>query len=129
MPFWGGLETGLVSPGVFESAQDAARSSDACMAVCDEQAEFAPLTTHAVPDTACRRTLVGSRVLQGMAEELRSRGLRVRYLRERHECKFGNAGKLQTTCSAIIPVCIGGKLIALKAAVLPDATSSFKGMP
>ena len=117
----GGLEKGLLSPRVFDDAPDAARSSDAYMAVCDEPVEYAPLTTHAVPDTACRRTLIGERVLRGLDEELRKRGLRVRYMSERHEFKFGNAGKLQTQQSVVIPACIGGKLVALKAAVLPEA--------
>ena len=117
----GGLETGLLSPRVFEDTSDVARSSEAYMAVCDEPVEYAALSTHAVPDTACRRALIGARVLQGLESELRKKGLRVRYLDERHEFKFGNAGKLQTRQSVVIPACIGGKLIALKAAVLPEA--------
>ena len=80
---------------------------------------FADLATHAVPDTACRRTLIGEKVLEAMVEALRQRGLRVRYLDEKHEFKFGNAGKLQTSRAVVIPACIGGKLVALKAAVLP----------
>ncbi|CAE7206850.1 GIP [Symbiodinium sp. CCMP2456] len=43
----GGPEKGLLSPEVFEYASDAARSSEAYMAACDESVEYAPLSTHA----------------------------------------------------------------------------------
>ena len=42
-------------------------------------------------------------------------------LKEKHEFKFGNAGRLSTNRAVVIPACIGGRLVALKAAVLPAA--------
>ena len=41
-------------------------------------AEFADLAEQGVPDTACRRTLVGQAVLQRMSDTLRKSGLKVR---------------------------------------------------
>ena len=120
--FQGGLEKSrLLSPRVFDDAPERAQSSDAYMAECSDDVECASVTTHAVPDTACRRTLIGQRVLEGLVKELGRRGLRVRYMDEKHEFKFGNAGKLRTTQCVVIPACIGDRLIALKAAVLPNA--------
>ncbi|CAE7257454.1 GIP [Symbiodinium microadriaticum] len=59
-----------------ESAPDADRLSDAYMAECDASVGFADLSTHAVPDTACRRTLIGEKVLKGLVEALAERGLK-----------------------------------------------------
>ena len=36
---------------------------------------------------------------------------------------FDNAGKLSTSRAEVIPACVGGRLVALKAAVLPGAGS------
>ncbi|CAE7889512.1 unnamed protein product, partial [Symbiodinium necroappetens] len=93
------------------------RSHEAYMTDCADLAE------HGVPDTACRRTLVGESVLQRMSEALRQLGLRVRFIRENHEFRFGNSGTLKTKVSALIPVCLGGKQLAIRAAVLPGAGS------
>ena len=86
-------------------------------------AEFADLAEHGVPDTACRRTLIGQSVLQRMSSMLRKSGLKVRIVPECHEFKFGNAGVLKSTMSALIPVCFGGKQLAIRAAVLPGSGS------
>ncbi|CAE7275194.1 unnamed protein product [Symbiodinium microadriaticum] len=40
-----------------------------------------------------------------------------------HEFRFGNSGTLRTSVSALIPVCLGGKQLAIRAAVLPEAGS------
>ena len=93
------------------------RTHEAYMSDCADLAE------HGVPDTACRRTLVGESVLQRMSEALRQLGLRVRFVRENHEFRFGNSGTLSTKVSALIPVCLGGKQLAIRAAVLPGAGS------
>ena len=85
--------------------------------------ECAGLNDHGVPDTACRRTLVVESVLKRMSETLARSGLRVRYFRERHQFRFGNAGTLRTPVTALIPVCLGGKQLAIKAAVLPGTGS------
>ena len=84
---------------------------------------MADLATHGVPDTACRRTLIGESVLQRMSEVLGRAGLQVRFVRESHELKFGNAGLIPTNRSAIIPVRLGSKQLAVKAAVLPGSGS------
>lgn len=86
-------------------------------------ADCADLADHGVPDTACRRTLVGESVLKRMSGMLRKLGLRVRFIRENHEFRFGNSGTLRTSVSALIPVCLGGKQLAIRAAVLPGAGS------
>ena len=86
-------------------------------------AECAGLADHGVPDTACRRTLVGKSVLKRMSDVLRESGLQVRLVRESHEFRFGNAGLLRSTHSALIPVCVGGKQLAIRAAVLPGTGS------
>ena len=52
-----------------ESAPDADRLSDAYMAECGASVGFADLSTHAVPDTACRRTLIGEKVLKGLVDQ------------------------------------------------------------
>ncbi|CAE7838460.1 avt3 [Symbiodinium sp. CCMP2592] len=85
--------------------------------------ECASLAEHGVPDTACRRTLVGERVVKRMSEALAKSGLRIRYVRERHDFRFGNAGTLSSSVSALIPVCLGGKRLAIRAAVLPGSGS------
>ncbi|CAE7298082.1 GIP [Symbiodinium sp. CCMP2592] len=85
--------------------------------------ECADLAEHGVPDTACRRTLIGESVLQRMSETLAKSGLRVRFVRENHEFRFGNAGTLRSSVSALIPVCLGGKQLAIRAAVLPGSGS------
>ncbi|CAE7771573.1 rluD [Symbiodinium sp. CCMP2592] len=67
----------------FKTEQDQSASSEAYMA---------DLATHGVPDTACRRTLIGESVLSRMSEVLEKEGLRVRFVDECHEFKFENAG-------------------------------------
>ncbi|CAE7765863.1 unnamed protein product [Symbiodinium sp. CCMP2456] len=88
-----------------------------------EEAYMADLATHGVPDTACRRTLIGESVLGRMSEALGRAGLKVQVVKEEHEFKFGNAGVIRTEKSAIIPVRIGEKQLAIKAAVLPGSGS------
>ena len=96
----------------FKKDGDLASSSEAYMA---------DLATHGVPDTACRRTLIGESVLQRMPEVLGRAGLQKRYIDEGHEFKFGNAGVIRTEKSVVIPVKLGNKQLAIKAAVLPGS--------
>ena len=84
---------------------------------------MADLACHGVPDTACRRTLIGEAVLRRMSLVLGKSGLRVRFVAETHDFRFGNAGTLRSVRSAMIPVCIGGKKFVVKAAVLPGTGS------
>ena len=55
-------------------------------------AEVGSLFEHAVPDTACRKTLIGEYTLQGMQQCLRDRGQSVTWGRQENEFRFGNAG-------------------------------------
>ncbi|CAE7033038.1 unnamed protein product, partial [Symbiodinium sp. CCMP2456] len=107
----GDFEQGLMK--FFSMAHDSdAKSSEAYMA---------DLASHGVPDTACRRTLIGESVLSKMSDVLSESGLRVREIDEEHEFRFGNAGVLRTTKTALIPISLGGKRLAIKAAVLPQS--------
>ena len=98
----------------FKKEQDQSAAEDAYMA---------DLATHGVPDTACRRTLIGESVLSRMSEVLGKAGLGVKVVDEENEFKFGNAGVMRTCKSAIIPVRLGKKQLAIKAAVLPGSGS------
>ena len=84
-----------------------------------EHSVTADLDEHAVPDTACRKTLVGEYTLRGMEAKLNSRGLRVRRRKEVNEFRFGNAGTLISSEVALIPVTIGRSRLIVHAAVLP----------
>ncbi|CAE7563942.1 TY1B-PL [Symbiodinium natans] len=108
--------TGDLGQSVFEFFQKQGHASGS-------EAYMADLATHGVPDTACRRTLIGEAVLQRMSEVLGRVGLQVLFVRERHEFKFGNAGLIQTDRAAIIPVRLGSRQLAIKAAVLPGSGS------
>ena len=103
----------------FSSAAER-KDADICEAY---MADFADVAEHGVPDPACRRTLVGQAVLSRMARALEKSGLRSRYVPESHEFRFGNAGTLRSRVSALIPVCLGGKQLAIRAAVLPGSGS------
>ena len=86
------------------------------------QAEYAAaLDSHAVPDTACRKTLIGEAVLSRM--ELRAKELGWKVVRKPCKAvfKFGNAGSLTSEEAAIIPCMIGGRKLLLKASVLPGS--------
>ena len=113
-------EGGTSSVDVFTSVveQHFADSDDAQVYMA-ESSGVCSLATHAVPDTACRRTLVGERTLRSIETELRLEGKKVRYFDERNVFKFGNNECLEATKSALIPVQFGHKSVVLKAAVLP----------
>ena len=82
-------------------------------------AEFAALDEHAVPDTACRKTLVGEYTLLGMEAKLKARGWSVHRFGETNEFRFGNAGTITSTEVARIPIHIGRSRLVVNAAVLP----------
>lgn len=83
--------------------------NDSCLATCG------------VPDTACRKTLVGHETLARIETELFKHGLKVKRATVSNEFKFGNAGTLQSTEVAMIPGHVAGKRIVVKAAVLPGS--------
>ena len=50
-----------------------------------------------MPDTACRRTLVGARTLLRIEEGLKGQGLSVQRAQVQNAFRFGNAGTLEST--------------------------------
>eukprot|EP00435_Cladocopium_sp_Y103_P043962 s1603_g12.t1 len=85
--------------------------------------QAASLDSHAVPDTACRRTLIGDYVLSLLESRLNEKGLIVTRRREDNEFRFGNAGVLKSSEVASIPVTIGDRHVVVHAAVLPEPGS------
>ena len=81
----------------------------------------AGLECHGVPDTACRRSLIGESVLDRVEEKIRGRGERV--VRRPHVSvfKFGNSGELTSHEVACIPCRIGGRRVIMQVAVLPGS--------
>ena len=72
----------------------------------------------AVPDTACRRTLVGAYTLQLIEQTLRKFGLKVLRRKEVSEFRFGNSETVVAEESAIIPACIGDHRFLIRASIL-----------
>ena len=64
-----------------------------------------------MPDTACRRTLVGKLTLKGVQDKLKEIGRRVIF-------RFGNNECLETCWGVLIPVKSGSRPVVIKAAVL-----------
>ena len=83
-----------------------------------ESSNVCSLFSHAVPDTACRRTLVGEVTLKGIQDKLKEIGRRVRYVEEKNVFRFGNNECLETCWSVLIPVKFGPRPVVIKAAVL-----------
>ena len=73
----------------------------------------------AVPDTACRRSLVGQYTLAQIESRLSNQGLKIVRKEDRAEFKFGNSQTLVTRETAIIPACLGGRKFLIRAAILP----------
>ena len=79
------------------------------------------LASHAVPDTACRRTLIGEYTLSMLGQHLKRQGCDVQKRKGKSEFRFGNAGILVSREVAIIPACVGGKRLLIKASILPGS--------
>ena len=79
----------------------------------------AQLDRHGVPDTACRRSLIGAHVLHDLEEVLRGKGKKVTRRKCMSSFKFGNAGELTSREVAQIPCSIGNRQVVLQVAVLP----------
>ena len=84
-------------------------------------ADHAALDEHAVPDTACRKTLIGEYTLYGMESKLRAKGFDVHRFGETNEFRFGNAGTLTSKEVARIPIRIGRSRMLINAAILPGS--------
>ena len=72
-----------------------------------------------VPDTACRKTLVGEYALRCIEGKLRQQGLAVVYSEGSHVFRFGNSETLSTQSVATIPAMLGHHKLLIRAAVLP----------
>ena len=83
-------------------------------------ANFDPiLETNAVPDTACRRTLIGEYTLSRLEQHLMKQGYKVKKVPGQFAFRFGNSGTLVSHEIAILPACLQGKHFVLKASILP----------
>ena len=81
----------------------------------------AALETHGIPDTACRRSLIGSNVLARVEEHLSRTGRRVQRKEATSHFRFGNNGSLRSDEVAVIPCCIAGQQLLIQVAVLPGS--------
>ena len=81
---------------------------DSCLSYCG------------VPDTACRKTLVGAGVLARIEGVLERQGMTVKRARIPNDFRFGNAGVLRSSEVAMLPANVAGVRVVIKAAVLPD---------
>ena len=79
----------------------------------------ARLDRHGVPDTACRRSLIGEHVLHDLEEHLKGLGRKVVRRKCMSSFRFGNAGELVSHEVAQIPCNIGHRKIVMQVAVLP----------
>lgn len=73
----------------------------------------------AVPDTACRRTLVGERTLQLIEEHIGKQGMGIIRKNEKAEFRFGNSETLVSRECAVIPAMIGSRRLLVRASILP----------
>lgn len=108
--------TGMISTedcASFEVFQHDASAQEAYMS--------AALDRHGVPDTACRRSLIGENVLHRLEEELRISGRRCMRKKGRNVFRFGNAETLCSTEIAVFPIQLGSRRIMCQVAVLPGA--------
>ena len=80
------------------------------------------LTSCGVPDTACRRTLVGEETLRGIEVVLRGNGMGVKKAKVSNQFRFGNSGTIQSDESVLLPANVCGNRFVIKAAVLPGGT-------
>ena len=81
---------------------------DSCLSYCG------------VPDTACRKTLVGAGVLARIEGVLERQGMTVKRARIPNDFRFGNAGVLRSSEVVMLPANVAGARVVIKAAVLPD---------
>ncbi len=73
-----------------------------------------------MPDTACRKSLIGEAVLGANEQNLKAHGQYVKRVPAEHKFRFGNAAVLETLEAAIIPLGKGGELIKVQVVILPD---------
>ena len=86
--------------------------------------EDSSLAACGVPDTACRRTLVGAYTLTCIERLLARQGYQVRKVSESNQFRFGNSGVLSSDEVAILPASLGNRLFLVKAAILRGSGSA-----
>ena len=79
------------------------------------------LSRNAFPDTACRRTLIGSYTLRQLEQHLLKQGKIIIKRNEKNEFRFGNNGALISKEVAINPACVNRRRILFRASILPDS--------
>ena len=100
----------------FVTVEVLVNDQDAQMSVFDDATENV-----AVPDTACRRTLIGAYTLRRLEQHLGSQGLKVIRRSEPSEFRFGNDQTLTSTEAVILPACVHGRRFLIRAAMLPQS--------
>ena len=73
-----------------------------------------------VPDTACRRSLVGKDTLVMIEGFLKKQGLKAKKAKVSNHFKFGNSGTIQSEETVLLPANLAGKRFVIKAAILPE---------
>ncbi len=84
----------------------------------------AALDKHGVPDAACRRSLIGEKVLEKLERNLNEQGIRVLRKPVRNIFKFGNSETLISTEVAVFECNIGHRRVVCQVAVLPGSGGS-----
>ena len=79
------------------------------------------LGRNAIPDTACRRTLIGSYTLRQLEQHLLKQGKIIMRRNESNEFRCGNNGTLISKEVAIIPACVNRRRILIRVSILPDS--------
>ena len=74
----------------------------------------------AVPDTACRRTLIGQYTLRSLERHLLNPGHKIIRRKDRCTFEFGNAGTLTSKEVVLISAQIGSQRLVIRAYVLPS---------
>ena len=109
----GAKALGHISPGA--KTAEVFQAHDATQ----EAYTVAGLDRHAVPDTACRRSLIGERVLKRLEAHVRAAGLYVARRPRVTMFQFRSAGTVKSVEDAAIPCVIGNRKVAFQVAVLP----------
>ena len=114
-------------PGVDLTEVCRARNFEALSAEDGEVKEVymsAALDRHGVPDTACRRSLIGEHVLEKLEKNLNQHGVQVLRKPARNIFKFGNSETLVSKEVAVFECNIGHRRVVRKVAVLPGSGGS-----
>ena len=76
-----------------------------------------------MPDTACRKALIGEYTLAGLEQCLRGKGFKVEFRDEINEFRFGNSGVVRSDRVVKLPLKFGSVRVDVQVAVLPKGGS------